>query len=694
MGNPISTNKYKYLEKVRALTDFVLNNLLVILFLGITIVYSSREVTDLDIWLHLKTGQYIVQHHMVPVSDIFSYTIYGKPWIDHEWLFQVVIYLFYNAMGGGGLILMQRIVVVATFLILFFTFLKKNNQIPVFLALYLTLLTCVYRFMVRPDIFSFLFIVAYLCLIKRFMENGSRLIWLLPFLQVAWVNIHGFFFAGPLIALIAILSELIKRHMKLPWEWNHVYRIDDKRIKQLFILLGLLLAASFVNPYGFKGVIYPLSVLEQISGKGKIIFQFIMELSSPFSPGNVFKYDRFIFYKLLVFVSFLGFLFNRRRVNLFDLILWLFFVSISFAAHRNISYFALAAGFVTLNNIALRDTDTFHLPNLLQDAGLRRTLRYICIAVISYYSIRGALEFTRLVAGSAGAYKHKPSADGLVQARYPRKAVDFLLKHDFPKHMFNDFNSGSYLIGNAFPQRQVFIDGRTELYGPDFFMDYVNVGKGDEAAIEKIVNRYDIKGFFLTISANDLQDGLLHYLLYSPSWKIVYLDESAVIFLKDIPENGELIREFQIDPKNWSPPGLDSLKAPGGKLGYPYPYLYRARFFYRHGLYEAAAKEAGMILKLIPNDPEAMSLDASERFFESGNACKDRGDLKGAISDYTRAVEINPRHLGAYHNRAVAYFLLGEYDKSWDDVHKLREQGADIHPEILKKLKAASGRDE
>ncbi|MFH1189704.1 MAG: tetratricopeptide repeat protein [Candidatus Omnitrophota bacterium] len=683
----------KNIEKIKSAADFVLNNLLIILFLGIAIVYSSREVSDLDIWLHLKTGEHIIQHRAIPTFDMFSYTVYGKPWIDHEWLFQAVTYLFYAAIGSGGLILMQRIVVVAAFAILFFTALKKDGVISVFLVSYLTLLTCVYRFMVRPDIFSILFIVTYLCLLRRSMESGLRFIWLLPFLQIIWANMHGLSFIGVLMVLIAILSELVKRHIKLPWEWNSVRRIDDKSLARLFILLGLLLAASFITPYGPKSALYPLSVLEQISGKGRVIFQFIMELSSPFVPGSIFKLDRFIFYKLMVLVSSLGFFFNRRRVDLFDLILWLFFLSFSLAAHRSIAYFALAAGFVTLNNMSMGDSILPRLPEFLRRAGVSRALRYLCIIAITCYTVKEAAAFTRLVAGSAGTYEYRSSRDGLAQARYPQKAVDFLLKHDFPARIFNDFNSGSYLIGNTFPRRQVFIDGRTELYGPDFFMDYVKAGAGDEETLEKISKRYDIKGFFLTISANDLQDGLLRYLLYNPSWKLVYLDESAVIFLKDIPEHEELIREFRIDLKNWSPPDIDSIKMRGGVLGYPYPYLYRARFFYRHGFYEAAAKEAGVVLSLIPDNSEAVGLDASIQFFEAGNACKDRGDLKGAVSNYTRAVEINPRHAGAYHNRAVAYFLLQDYDKSWDDVHKLREGGADIHPEVLKGLKASSGRD-
>ncbi|MBN2453769.1 MAG: hypothetical protein JXB40_05885 [Candidatus Omnitrophica bacterium] len=598
------------LKKLRSAVDFILDNLITVLFIGIVIVYSSREVSDLDIWLHLKSGQYILQHHLVPLTDIFSYTAYGKPWINHEWLFQVITRLFHFAGGAAGLILMQNTVVVTTFAIFFLASLKKGNNVTVFLVLYLTMLACVYRFMIRPDIFSFFFIVVYLCSLRRFMENGFRLIWVLPLLQIAWVNIHGLALAGPLIVFIAILGELAKRHVKLPWEWNNIRRIDNSRLKQLFILLGLLVGASFINPYGAKGLTYPFFVIGQVSGAGKILFNFVMELSRPIRWDNLFELGRLVFYKELIVISLCSFIYNRRRVNLFDLILWAVFLFFSLAAHRNISYFALAAGFVTLNNIVLAHEHGVEaaLPAGMRGGRLRVMGRYLCIAFILYYPVKEAFAFTELIADTAGTYTFRASRNGVTQARYPHKASEFLIKHDFPEYMFNDFNSGSYLIGMAWPDRKVFIDGRTELYGPDFFMDYVRAGAGDPETIDRLVKKYDIKGFFLTISANDLQEGLLHYLLYNPGWKLVYLDESAVIFLKDAPENAELIGKFQIDLKNWNPPPVESLKSAGAITSFPYPYLYRARFLYRHGFPEAAAKEAAVFLSMVPGYPEALAI--------------------------------------------------------------------------------------
>jgi len=79
-------------------------------------------------------------------------------------------------------------------------------------------------------------------------------------------------------------------------------------------------------------------------------------------------------------------------------------------------------------------------------------------------------------------------------------------------------------------------------------------------------------------------------------------------------------------------------------------------------------------------------------YFNRGTAWKDKGDYNRAIDDYSKAIEINPRNFGAYNNRAVAYFFTQQYTKSWEDVDKLRGWGTDVHPDFIKMLKEATGR--
>ena len=74
-----------------------------------------------------------------------------------------------------------------------------------------------------------------------------------------------------------------------------------------------------------------------------------------------------------------------------------------------------------------------------------------------------------------------------------------------------------------------------------------------------------------------------------------------------------------------------------------------------------------------------------------GSAYAQQGDYIQAISDFTKAIGINSNDPVAYHNRAVAYFGLKQYDRAWGDVNMVKEIGATVNPEIIRMLKEATG---
>src|SRR5580698_4817559 len=83
------------------------------------LAWLSREAGDSDSWWHLKSGQFIVQQHRLPVPDKFAYTTYlGKPAyqgeettrhfnLTMEWLADVVMYGAYSIGGLTALVLMR-----------------------------------------------------------------------------------------------------------------------------------------------------------------------------------------------------------------------------------------------------------------------------------------------------------------------------------------------------------------------------------------------------------------------------------------------------------------------------------------------------------------------------------------------------------------------------------------------------------
>ena len=80
-----------------------------------------------------------------------------------------------------------------------------------------------------------------------------------------------------------------------------------------------------------------------------------------------------------------------------------------------------------------------------------------------------------------------------------------------------------------------------------------------------------------------------------------------------------------------------------------------------------------------------------DAYFNRGLAYHAKGQYDQAISDYTKALEINPEDAGTYYARGFTYYFKKEYEKSWVDVKKAQSLGYSIHPKFLEDLLDASG---
>jgi hypothetical protein len=69
------------------------------------VVIQGLSVIDPDVWWHLQTANWILQHHAVPHADPFSYTRAGAPWAAYSWLFELLLAGFYKLAGLRGIVL-------------------------------------------------------------------------------------------------------------------------------------------------------------------------------------------------------------------------------------------------------------------------------------------------------------------------------------------------------------------------------------------------------------------------------------------------------------------------------------------------------------------------------------------------------------------------------------------------------------
>jgi tetratricopeptide (TPR) repeat protein len=82
----------------------------------------------------------------------------------------------------------------------------------------------------------------------------------------------------------------------------------------------------------------------------------------------------------------------------------------------------------------------------------------------------------------------------------------------------------------------------------------------------------------------------------------------------------------------------------------------------------------------------------AEAYYNRGNAYKKNGQYDKAISDFTKAIEINPRHADAYYTRGVVYYYKKDYEKALDDFYKAQKLGNNVPPEIFQLLRELSGK--
>jgi len=105
----------------------------------------------------------------------------------------------------------------------------------------------------------------------------------------------------------------------------------------------------------------------------------------------------------------------------------------------------------------------------------------------------------------------------------------------------------------------------------------------------------------------------------------------------------------------------------------------------------------GNINGALSNYSKAIELNpnlAVKSYISRGSIYNDLGDPNRAIADLNKAVIISPNEYTIYYNRAISYFYKKEYDKSWDDLHKVDELGASVSPILRQELIKASGKEE
>lgn len=298
--------------------------LTVILALGL-FAMAARPVTDPDVWWHLRTGQIILQTHHIFHADPFSFTRAGQPWVNHEWMAEILMYGIYRVTGFGGLIILFAALIATAF---FLVFLRCDGR-P-YLAALITAWGAVASastWGVRPQMLSLLLASIFLLLLERSLQR-PRLLWWLPPLTLLWVNLHAGYALG-----IGLIGLFLAGTMLDAAFGTEAWTSAATRIKQLSLILIAAVAMVPLNPNGFRMYTYPWQTLSS-----RAMQQYIQEWASP-------NFHQALYLPLLLIILALiaALAFAPKRLRALDLLLLTVTLYASLRSVRHIPVFVLVA---------------------------------------------------------------------------------------------------------------------------------------------------------------------------------------------------------------------------------------------------------------------------------------------------------------------------------------------------------------
>lgn len=471
-----------------------------------------------DLGRHLKLGEIIVHCLCVPQTNLFSYTNPDFPIVNHEWLTEVVFYLISSWLGLHGLLVLKMALVMTTASLLYHTALKKGSLFWVTIFSFFSITIFSTRFHVLPELFSYLFMALFIVLIERYKQSKHiYLLWLLPVLELAWVNMHIYFVIGIGMYGLFFIEELF-RHKKL-----------DKRL----LLIGATLIFSiFLNPGFIRGAVLPFTVFGNYGLS-------VEENASPFaiftptSTNTNIAYTltlQVLMFELLVFLFAVGLFAKKQWKEIFQTGSGLFSAGLGLKFMRSISVFGvlgfipLAQAFTKLEEKMRKSVDKYMMSTI-------KGVVVLGVGIIIAIHVKGLFEYQIL------SFSFVSSSEN---------AVTFIKQTLLRGPIFNNYRIGNYIIYGLYPKEKVFVDARPEAYPVSFFDEYWKM-MADEQFFNQQVKKYNINAVVFNVDDDSIKiRPFLLRLLNSKDWVPVYADGLVTIIVRDNEVNKEVIEKHRI----------------------------------------------------------------------------------------------------------------------------------------------------
>jgi tetratricopeptide (TPR) repeat protein len=611
-----------------------------------------HTIMDPDLGWHMATGRYVLEHHVIPATDVLSYTSYGAPWI-YPPLAGILLFLTHSWTGYAGLTWLCAL----TCLALVAVMVRKPQHLGSLCSAILAVI-CVpllaQRMLPRPDLFTHLFFAAFLIILWRFYENGAspkagaqqHPLWLLPLLMVLWVNIHPGFIAGFAVIggyLLLEAFELADRSKRA---------MAAKRLKQTWPVFVATLLATLLNPFGLK--IYQASLL-LTGAKGhsdptgflvrelqpvKLSFAAIRGVLDWRDPGSSFLWA--------AIAALTAFTLALRRRRFGPAAFLLLAIYVGFQKIRYLGLFAIVViviGGSVFEEFFSRRKSPSSEPRSHRRDSLPWQMTVAAVAVFVLSCVRSV----DLVTSRPYIIDSQEERFGAGESsQFPERAAAFILREHLPGNIYHPYNLGGFVAFRLGPAYEDFIDGRG--LSPEVFREFSEISTSavDSTEWQTEIDRRRLNVVLLPTgrSPERLAD-FCRGQLFRP----VYLDEVSIVLLRNTPQNRPLLDRLQIDcdTRQFKPPvsasrvDLSNFLANAGAVEFALGRTSEA---------EAALQESE---RLTPDDP-TVHLGMAE-VYQTQQPIRAEEELNAAIS-LVRDAEPAWEKLGKF------YFRQGRYTEA------------------------------
>lgn len=470
--------------------------------------FRPLEIRDPDVFWHLATGRWILEHGQIPHSDPFSVLAGTLSWVDHEWLFQLLLRLGELGGGIGLLYLLKTLLYSSAFALPAFWALGRglSRESAVFACA--MLLPAALPFSeYRPIMFSLFLLVVCVEGARRFAASSRLTLAWLPLVFALWANFHATFLLG-----FMVLGSFALFHRE---NW-----------RRFGLLIGLCFVATALNPYGVKVWAVP----------GKVVGSSLFTTANQEwrSPDQSLEFWGFyVALAALAVAAVLG----RRQLWGPDAVIVLVMTVAAVRSRRMIPYFAVVGVPVLA---AAFDLLRVRLVSQARRWAVCAALLAWCV-VIHLWTLHFAFLDNVVVRGK----ERLP----FFYNSFPQQCVQTLLSAGKEGNLFNDYNHGGYLHYAVGPSWKVFIDGRNDLYGERWTLLYnaLSLAKGNW---REQLERHKINAVIVSFdtAAYRPQNLALALGADTPNWFLADFDDAGMLFLRRsaFPESFAREHEYRI----------------------------------------------------------------------------------------------------------------------------------------------------